>query len=75
MGRTKGSEAPTLRDSSLVEAWRIGPTVAKNASYVTPGYRLIALNAKTGNPVPAFGKGGVVDLKLDDDQTIDLITG
>ena len=24
--------------------------------YVTPGYRLIALNAKTGVPVPGFGK-------------------
>ncbi len=43
--------------------------------YVTPGYRLIALNAKTGIPVPSFGVGGVVDLKKDDDQNIDLITG
>ena len=43
--------------------------------YVTPGYRLIALDAKTGVPVPSFGKAGVVDLKLDDDQEIDLITG
>lgn len=39
--------------------------------YVTIGYRLIALDAKTGIPVAGFGKGGVVDLKLDDDQTID----
>ncbi len=43
--------------------------------YVTPGYRLIALNAKTGVPIPSFGVGGVVDLKKDDDQDIDLITG
>ena len=43
--------------------------------YVTPGYRLIALDAKTGIPVPTFGKSGAVDLKMDDDQTIDLITG
>ena len=41
--------------------------------YVTPGYRLIALDAKTGVPVPAFGKDGVVDLKLDDDQDIDIV--
>ena len=33
------------------------------------------MNAKTGVPVPSFGKGGVVDLKLDDDQPMDLITG
>ncbi len=43
--------------------------------YVTPGYRLIALNAKTGNPIPSFGVGGVVDLKKDDDQVMDLVTG
>ena len=32
--------------------------------YITPGYRLIALNAKTGQPIPTFGKDGVVDLKV-----------
>ncbi len=30
--------------------------------YITPGYQLIALNAKTGDPIPAFGKNGAVDL-------------
>jgi quinoprotein glucose dehydrogenase len=45
--------------------------------YVTPGYRLIALDAKTGNVIPAFGTNGYVDLKTDIDQEIlpDLITG
>jgi quinoprotein glucose dehydrogenase len=43
--------------------------------YVTPGYRLVALDAKTGNLVPTFGNGGLVDLKLQDDQEIDLVTG
>jgi quinoprotein glucose dehydrogenase len=43
--------------------------------YVTIGYRLVALDAKTGNLVPDFGSGGIVDLKLGDDQEIDLITG
>src|SRR6185295_7601876 len=33
--------------------------------YVTPGYRLIALDAKTGTLVSSFGKNGVVDLKQD----------
>src|SRR6185369_16894449 len=37
--------------------------------------RLIALSAKTGVPVPSFGRNGIVDLKLDDDQEIDLETG
>jgi quinoprotein glucose dehydrogenase len=45
--------------------------------YTTPGYRLVALDAKTGTLVPSFGKGGIVDLKLEDDQTFfpDLTTG
>src|SRR5262245_8338232 len=29
--------------------------------YVTIGYRLVSLNAKTGKPIPSFGKDGVVD--------------
>jgi quinoprotein glucose dehydrogenase len=31
--------------------------------YVTIGYRLVQLNAKTGQPIPTFGRGGMVDLK------------
>ena len=42
--------------------------------YVTPGYRLIALDAKTGIQIPTFGKEGVVDLRLNDDQEMDLVT-
>ena len=43
--------------------------------YVTPGYQMVALDAKTGAPVPAFGRGGIVDLKLDMDQPVDPETG
>ena len=43
--------------------------------YVTPGYRLLALDAKTGIPVPTFGRNGAVDLKLEMDQELDLDTG
>src|SRR5436190_1388927 len=47
--------------------------------YVTTGYRLVALNAKTGAPVPTFGKDGIVDLKVgmitDADKQIDLENG
>ncbi len=31
--------------------------------FVTIGYRLVELNAHTGQPIPGFGKGGMVDLK------------
>ncbi|HTH02022.1 MAG TPA: PQQ-binding-like beta-propeller repeat protein [Vicinamibacterales bacterium] len=41
--------------------------------YVTPGYRMLALDAKTGEPISTFGHGGVVDLKLDNDQDLDLV--
>ncbi len=43
--------------------------------YVTIGYRLVELDAKTGEPIPSFGNNGIVDLKLDDDQEMDLTTG
>ena len=42
--------------------------------YVTPGYRLIALNARTGDRVADFGEDGMVDLKLGLDQDLDLVT-
>jgi quinoprotein glucose dehydrogenase len=40
--------------------------------YVTPGYRLIALDAKTGRPVRSFGEEGLVDLLESLDQEIEL---
>jgi quinoprotein glucose dehydrogenase len=47
--------------------------------YVTTGYRLVALNAKTGAVIDSFGAKGVVDLKVGvvkgTDQQIDLETG
>ncbi|CAN5672984.1 glucose/quinate/shikimate family membrane-bound PQQ-dependent dehydrogenase [soil metagenome] len=45
--------------------------------YVTTGYRLISLDAKTGQPVADFGTAGAVDLKQDFDQEIwpDLVNG
>ena len=47
--------------------------------YNTTGYRLVALNAKTGQPIASFGNQGVVDLKTGAikgaDQQIDLESG
>jgi quinoprotein glucose dehydrogenase len=43
--------------------------------YVSPGYQLVALDAKTGLAVTGFGENGVVDLKLNDDQEIDPLGG
>jgi quinoprotein glucose dehydrogenase len=47
--------------------------------YVTTGYRLVSLNAKTGAPISSFGKDGIVDLKqgavFGAGQQIDLESG
>src|SRR3954447_16142680 len=47
--------------------------------YVTTGYRLVQLNAKTGALVNGFGSNGIVDLKggvvRGNEQQIDLETG
>ena len=47
--------------------------------YVTTGYRLVSLNAKTGVPIAGFGTNGVVDMKIGavvgKGQQIDLETG
>ena len=39
---------------------------------ISPGYHLVALDAKTGKPVTSFGDDGIVDLKANIDQDIDL---
>ncbi len=39
--------------------------------YVTRGYSMFSLDARTGLPDPAFGVNGMVDLRLDDDQQMD----
>ena len=69
----RGVNAPRQLSGHGLAYWTDGKE--ERILYVTPGYRLIALDAKTGIPVPGFGKNGVVDLKLDDDQAIDLVTG
>jgi quinoprotein glucose dehydrogenase len=42
--------------------------------YVSVGYQLVGLDAKTGQPLRDFGNNGIVDLKQDNDQQLDLIT-
>ena len=69
----RGDDAPRQLSGRGLAYWTDGKE--ERIIYVTPGYRLIALDAKTGVPVASFGTNGVVDLKLDDDQEIDLVTG
>jgi glucose dehydrogenase len=69
----RGEAAPRQLSGRGLAYWSDGRE--ERILYVTPGYRLIALDAKTGIPVPSFGTRGVVDLKRDDDQEIDAVTG
>jgi quinoprotein glucose dehydrogenase len=71
---TRGANAPRQLSGRGLAYWTDGANDSR-VLYVTPGYRLIALDAKTGIPVAGFGDHGVVDLKKDDDQEIDLVTG
>ena len=70
----RGAAAPRQLSGRGLAYWSDGRDDDR-ILYVTPGYRLIALNAKTGVPVANFGQKGVVDLKLEDDQEMDLVTG
>jgi quinoprotein glucose dehydrogenase len=67
----RGDGAPRRLSGRGLAYWSDGTD--SRILYVTPGYRLIALDAKTGVPVQSFGEKGVVDLKKDDDQTMDLV--
>src|SRR3954471_14829602 len=65
----RGSAGPRQLSGRGLAYWTDGRE--SRILYVTPGYRLIALDAKTGATIPAFGDNGSVDLKKDNDQVID----
>jgi quinoprotein glucose dehydrogenase len=67
----RGRLAPRQLSGHGVSYWTDGKE--ERIFFVTPGYRLIALDANTGARIPAFGTGGIVDLRLDDDQDMDLV--
>ena len=69
----RGRAAPRQLSGRGLAFWQEGED--KRVLFVTPGYRLIALDAGSGRPVPEFGDNGIVDLKQNADQQIDLVTG
>ena len=69
----RGRNAPRQLSGRGLSYWTDGRE--ERVYYVTPGYRLVAMNAKTGALVAGFGKNGILDLKEDDDQVIDPVTG
>jgi quinoprotein glucose dehydrogenase len=66
----RGAAAPRQLSGRGLAYWSDGKE--ERLLYVTQGYRLIALDAKTGTPVAAFGRSGAIDLKADLDPGMDL---
>jgi quinoprotein glucose dehydrogenase len=67
----RAANSPRQLSGHGVSYWTDG--TKERILYVTTGYQLIALDAATGIPDPAFGQNGIVDLKKDFDQDIDLV--
>ena len=66
----RARRAPRVGAGRGVSYWSDG--THHRILYVTIGYQLICLDAKTGQLDTAFGNGGIIDLKLNADQDIDL---
>jgi quinoprotein glucose dehydrogenase len=69
----RGEAAPRQLSGRGLAYWSDGSDA--RIIYVTPGYQMVALDAKTGHRVRTFGNDGIVDLKLDNDQNIDELSG
>ena len=73
----RAEEAPRLLSGRGLAYWTDGED--ERILYVTLGFRLVALDARTGRRVPGFGQDGLVDLKaaaiIGDGRPIDLVTG
>jgi quinoprotein glucose dehydrogenase len=70
----RGEAAPRKLSGRGLAYWTDGRG-DNRVIYITPGYQLIALNAKNGHPITSFGTNGIVDLKMNDDQVMDPIKG
>ena len=73
----RGAAAPRKLSGRGLAYWTDG--VDERILYVTIGFRLVALDARTGMRVPDFGGDGLIDLKAaavyGENRAIDLVTG
>ena len=58
----RGEVAPLRASSGRGVAYWTDGQGDERVIHVTQGYHLVALDAKTGRPVPTFGEDGIVDL-------------
>jgi quinoprotein glucose dehydrogenase len=68
----RGQAAPRQLSGRGLAYWENGDD--RRIIYVTPGYQMIALDARTGARVASFGEGGIVDLKENIDQDVDPLS-
>lgn len=69
----RGKAAPRRYSGRGLSYWSDG--TEGRILYVTPGYQLVSLDAKTGRLSPGFGLDGLVDLMKDFDQEVDPLSG
>ncbi|MEJ1960285.1 MAG: PQQ-binding-like beta-propeller repeat protein [Gammaproteobacteria bacterium] len=70
----RGNSAPRRSSGRGVAYWRSangGET--SRVITISPGFQLIALDARTGLPIPTFGNRGIVDLKQGLPRVTDLV--
>ena len=66
-----GRSAPRRNSGRGVAYWG-SPATGPRIFLVTPGFHLVALDARSGIPVGDFGDNGVIDLRRDLGREIDL---
>ena len=73
----RGAASPRQLSGRGLAYWSDGTD--ERILYMTPGFRLVALDAQTGLRIPGFGDEGLIDLKAAAvygvDQPIDPVTG
>jgi len=67
----RAAHAPRRDSGRGVAYWSSG--AESRIFTVTPGFQLVALDAKTGTPVETFGTHGIVDLKAQLGVPVDLV--
>jgi quinoprotein glucose dehydrogenase len=71
-GGKRAQTAPRTLSGRGLSYWTDGKQ--ERIIFVSPGYVMHALDAKTGQPIRSFGKDGSVDLRQELDQKIDIET-
>jgi len=67
----RAKSAPRKTSGRGLSYWTDGED--ERIFFITPAHYMIALNAKTGQPYPDFGRDGIVDLREGLDQNIDVM--